>query len=383
MREKVHNGGRPLAFFYDGVGLSFPRNQLRRENSMARAARAGGGFLSWYFKSSLFVRIFLGLLLGAAVGLLLSHFPDRARVLVSYGQFFGDIFIRLLKMTVVPIILFSLISGAASIRPSLIGRAGGKTLLYYFVSSALAVAIGFAVALLFRPGEGMHMVAEKGGPGEIVQTKPLAQIVLQIIPTNVFESLAKGDVLPVIFFALAVGIGLSALRDARSKNLARQAGVLYDVCSVAAEAMYKIVGGIMQYAPIGVFSIIVTVFARQGSQALGPLACVALTLYVGLILYFIIGFGGLLTLCGLNFVKFLRGAREPMVAAFVTRSSSSTLPLTMRAAEERLGVPRTLCSFILPIGATVSMVGTIIYFMIAVPFVGYATGMPLNGSQVL
>jgi Na+/H+-dicarboxylate symporter len=323
------------------------------------------------------------LVLGAAVGIALSHFPGGAEAFVSRGQFFGDVFIRLLRMIVVPVVFFSLITGTASITPSLIGRTGGKTFLYYFATSAIAVAIGLAVALLFRPGEGMDVVGVAGAKGELAQPPPFGQVVLNVIPTNPFESLASGDILPIIFFALAVGIGLSALRDSKNETLARQANVFYDFCAAAAEIVYRMVGGVMQYAPIGVFFLIATVFARQGSQAIGPLAYVALTFYVGLLLHLVIGYGGLLTLFGLNFVKFLRGAREPMVAAFVTRSSSGTLPLTVRASEERLGVPRTIGSFVLPIGATVNMDGTAIYIMVCAVFIGFATGMPLDGGQML
>jgi Na+/H+-dicarboxylate symporter len=342
-----------------------------------------GGPLSWYFETNLLARILIGLVLGGILGIVLGGSPDTAKGFVTYGQFFGDLFIRLLKMIVVPVILFSLITGAASITPSQIGRTGGKTLLYYLVTSIISVSIGLVVAMIFKPGEGLNMVGAAGVAGKAAQSPPLAQVVLNIVPTNPVESLAKGDVLPIIFFALVAGIGLSVLRDSKNEVLARQANTLYDACTAAAEVIYKIVGGIMQYAPIGVFFLIAIVFAQQGPKVVGPLAYVTLAVYVGLVLHLVIGYGGLLALFGLKFTKFIRGAQAPMATAFVTRSSSGTLPVTLRAAEENLGVPRTIGSFILPIGATVNMDGTAIYITICASFIGFAIGTPLDGGQML
>jgi Na+/H+-dicarboxylate symporter len=340
--------------------------------------------LGWYFGTNLLVRILTGLILGGIIGIILGHYPDAAKAFIDNGgRFFGDLFIRLLKMIVVPVILFSLITGAASITPSQIGRTGGKTLLYYLVTSIIAVVIGLAIAMVLKPGEGLNMVGAEGAAAKIAQSPPLSDVFLNIVPTNPAESLAKGDVLPIIFFALVAGIGLSVLRDSKNETLARQANALYDMCAAAAEVVYKIVGGIMQYAPIGVFCLIAIVFAQQGPRVVGPLAYVTLAVYIGLVLHLVVGYGGLLMLFGLGFGKFIRGARAPMITAFVTRSSSGTLPVTMRATEENLGVPRSISSFILPIGATVNMDGTAIYITICATFIGFAIGSPLDGGQMI
>jgi Na+/H+-dicarboxylate symporter len=329
-------------------------------------------------------RIFVGLILGGILGIIAGYVPDLKDFFSgNFSKFFGDIFVRLLKMIVVPVMFFSLITGAASITPKEIGRTGGKTFLYYFITSIIAVLIGLGVALLLSPGEGLNMVGTDKAAAKVAQSPPFYQVILNIVPTNPVESLAKGDVLPIIFFALVGGIGLSHLRDSKSEVVARQANALYDACAAAAEVMYKIVGGIMQYAPIGVFFLIAKVFAEQGSKVVGPLAYVTLAVYIGLILHLVIGYGGLLTLFNLSFVKFIKGAREPMITAFVTRSSSGTLPVTMRVSEEKLGVPRSVSSFILPIGATINMDGTAIYITICATFIGFAIGSPLNGSQMV
>ena len=145
--------------------------------------------------------------------------------------------------------------------------------------------------------------------------------------------------------------------------------------------MYRIVNWIMQYAPIGVFFLIAIVFAQQGAKALGPLLLVTITVYLALIALTIIGYGGLLAVFRLGFIKFLRGANEAMITAFVTRSSNATLPVTMRVSEDKLGIPRSISAFTLPLGATINMNGTAIYLGVCAMFIGYAIGQPLTMSQ--
>ncbi|MDR0564831.1 MAG: dicarboxylate/amino acid:cation symporter [Azoarcus sp.] len=342
------------------------------------------GPLSWYFRTNLVTRILVGLGLGAVVGIALGYAPDATKAFVDYGgKFFGDLFVRLLKMIVVPVMFFSLITGASSVTPKQLGKVGGKVVIWYFLTSIVAVLIGLGVALLFSPGEGLNIVGNASADVSVSKSPPLATVLLNIVPTNPMESLAKGEVLPIIFFALMVGIALSFLRDSENEAVAKAANVLHSVCSAAAEVVYKIVGGVMQYAPIGVFCLIAVVFAQQGPKVVGPLILVTITVYVALILHLVIGYGGMLSLFGLDFVKFLKGAREAMITAFVTRSSSGTLPVTMRVSEENLGVPRSVGSFILPIGATVNMDGTAIYVTICAMFIGYAIGAPLDGGQMI
>ena len=340
--------------------------------------------LSWYFKSNLLSRILIGLVAGAVVGIALGYgSPDTVKAFVDNTKFFGDIFIRLLKMIVVPVILFSLIAGAASIAPSRLGRVGVKIMAYYLATSALAVAIGLAFANVFQPGAGMGIVGDAAVQGKVAESPTISQILLNIVPTNPAESLAKGDVLPIIFFAMLFGLAISFLKDSKDETLVKSAGTLHDMVNAAAETMYKIVNGIMQYAPIGVFFLIAMVFAQQGAKALGPLLFVTLTVYVGLLVHLVISYGGIMAVAGLGFGKFLKGANEAMITAFVTRSSGGTLPVTMRCSEEKLGIPRSVCSFTLPLGATINMDGTAIYLGVCAMFIGYATGNPLTMDQQL
>ena len=347
------------------------------------ADKAKKGIFDWYFKSNLLARILIGLALGAILGIVLGFFPDAVKPFVDGSKFFGDLFIRLLKMIVVPVILFSLIAGAASIAPSRLGRVGVKIMVYYLLTSAFAVLIGLVLANIFQPGQGFNVVGAAGVAGKASSAPPLIQTILNIVPTNPVDSLAKGDVLPIIFFAVLFGLGISFVKDSKNESLAKSAGTLFDVCNAAAETMYKIVAGIMQYAPIGVFVLIAQVFAQQGAKAIGPLLVVTVTVYLGLLIHLVGTYGGLLAVWKLGFIRFLKGANEAMITAFVSRSSSGTLPITMRCSEEKLGIPRTICSFTLPLGATINMDGTAIYLGVCAMFIGYATGNPLTINQQL
>ncbi len=340
------------------------------------------GKLDWYFKSNLLSRIMIALVAGVVVGIALGYGdPDTVKAFVANTKVFGDIFIRLLKMIVVPVILFSLISGAASIAPSKLGRVGVKIIAFYMATSALSVSLGLFFANLIQPGNGLGLIGTAGVQGKAAAAPSLATVFLNIIPTNPAESLAKGDVLPIIFFAMLFGLAISFLKDSKDESLVKSAGTLHDMVNAAAETMYKIVNGIMQYAPIGVFFLISIVFAQQGPKALGPLLMVTLTVYLALIALTVIGYGGLLAVFRMGFFKFLKGANEAMITAFVTRSSSGTLPVTMRVCEEKLGIPRSISSFTLPLGATINMNGTAIYLGVCAMFIGYAIGQPLTFAQ--
>ncbi len=341
------------------------------------------GFLDWYFNIHLLVRISCALVAGAIVGIILAYFPDAAKLFVEYTKFFGDIFIRLLQMIVVPVIFFSLITGAASIAPAQLGRVGLKTILFYFILMLVAISIGLILSNIFKPGLGLELVGISGAQGKAANAPGLSSIFLNIVPTNPIAALAEGKVLPIIFFALSFGIGLSVIRDSANETLSKSGDLLFTLCSACAETMYKVVAGIMQYAPIGIFFLISGVFASQGPKVIGPLFYVLGITYVAFALHVLIGFGGALALHKLSFFKFLKGADEAIITAFVTRSSNATLPISLRVAEENLGVPRKISSFSLPIGATINMDGTAIYLSVCSMFIGFAVGQPLTFEQQL
>lgn len=314
------------------------------------------------------IALILGVIFGAAIG--------KPIVVIKP---LGDLFIRLLMMIVLPIVLFSLVVGAASIHPKKLGRVGVGIMVYYIITTAIAIIIGLGLANAFQPGRGLALA----GPGKAITVTPpsAVDVVLGLVPKNPFAALMKGQILPTIFFAIVVGISLAYLKSSEDERLRRIGGIALDVFDALAEVMYKIVRGILEYAPYGVFALIAVVVAEQGPGVLGPLGVVVLTLYIGLFLHIFVVYGGILASIKLSIIRFLRGAKEAMLTAFVTRSSSGTLPVTMRVAEENLGIDRSVYSFTLPLGATVNMDGTAMYQAICALFVANAIGLPLTLGQ--
>jgi Na+/H+-dicarboxylate symporter len=329
--------------------------------------------MSWYFRSNLLIRIMVGLVLGALVGLIVG--PE-----IVWVRPFGDIFVRLLKMIVMPVVFFTLVVGAASISPARLGRVGAKIVIFYLLTSAFAVSIGLLFGNIFQLGMGLDLGSGEAAGRELAKPS-VVETLINIIPTNPFGTLASGAVLPTIFFAIIFGIGISHLQASTNGRIRTAAGTLLTVCDGAAEVMYKIVHGILQYAPIGVFALIAVVFGEQGAKAFGPLGKVTLAMYLALVVHLLVVYGGLLSIFKFNLFRFIRRAKEAMITAFVTRSSSGTLPVTMKCAEENMGVSRSVFSFTLPLGATINMDGTAIYQGVCALFVAFAVGMPLDFAQ--
>jgi Na+/H+-dicarboxylate symporter len=331
------------------------------------------GVLSWYFRANLLLRILAGLILGAVVGLIAG--PE-----IAWVKPFGDVFVRLLKMIVMPVVFFTLVVGAASISPARLGRVGAKIVVYYLFTSAFAVTIGLLFGNLLHPGMGLDLGGGEAAGRELTEPS-FVDTLVNIIPTNPFASLAEGAVLPTIFFAIIFGIGISYLQVGSNERVRKAASTLLGCCDGAAEVMYKVVGGVLQYAPIGVFALIAVVFGEQGAEAFGPLGRVTLTMYLALAIHLAVVYGGLLSIFKFNPLKFLGSAKEAMITAFVTRSSSGTLPVTMKCAEENMGISRSVFSFTLPLGATINMDGTAIYQGVCALFVAFAVGLPLDFAQ--
>ncbi len=332
------------------------------------------GIFDWYFKSNLLVRILLGLVLGAIAGIIAG--PS-----IFWVNPFGALFVRLLKMIVMPVVLSSLVVGAASISPSELGKVGVKIILFYLLTSAFAVAVGLLMGNLFKPGMGLALGSAADAAGKALNQPKFIDTLIAIIPKNPFGSLSSGAVLPTIFFAIIFGIGISYLKTSSEDRLKKAGNLLFDFFDGTAEVMYMIVRGVLQYAPIGVFALIAVVFAKQGARAVGPLGMVTLASYVGYIIHVVIIYGGLLLLNKFSPAKFFKKAQTPMVTAFVTRSSSGTLPVTMSTADENLGISKKVYSFTLPLGATINMDGTAIYQGVCALFIGFAIGMPLSFGQ--
>jgi len=328
-----------------------------------------------YFGFPLIYKILIGLVVGLIVGIIVG--PAIAPV-----KPLGDFFISLLKMIVMPVVFFSLVVGSASISPARGARMGVKTIVFYLVTTFFAVLIGLAIANLFHPGLGMALVGE-----EVVKeiaAPSIKDVLLGLIPRNPFGALSAGQVLPTIVFAILLGTALSYAKESTVSRISTVSSTALGVFDGLAEAMYILVRWVLEVAPYGVFALIAYVVGTQGPMVMGPLAVVTGAVYLGLIIHYFVIYGAALKIWGLSPTRLWAGARDASLTAFVTRSSSGTLPVTMRVAEEKLGIDRGIFSFTLPLGATINMDGTCLYQAVCAMFIANAVGMPLGiGAQLI
>ena len=287
----------------------------------------------------------------------------------------GEIFLALLKLLVVPLVFVSIVCGVASLDDlSRLGRVGGKTLVLYLSTTALAITLALTAAMLFRPGDGFDL--SSAASYEAVDPPSLAQTLLNLFPSNPIRAMADAEMLQIIVFAGLFGVALTLAGDAGRRLVA-----FFEDLNTA---VLRLVMLLMEAAPYGVFCLIAAVFAREGLDAIVPLAFYfALVLGVLLVHAFLTYPLLLRGLAGLDPRPFLRKMRTPLAVAFSTASSGATLPVTLETAEHRLGVDKSICSFTLPLGATINMDGTAIMQGVATGFIAQAYGIDLGPGDLL
>lgn len=321
-------------------------------------------------KMKLTTKILIALIAGIFVGLLLD-----AEIANNYIKPLGTLFLNLIKMIIVPLVLSSLIVGAASIGDfKTLGRIGGKTIGYYLLTTAFAVTIGLVLGYIINPGAGLSL------PTEAAQVAPeapkLIDTLLNIIPKNPLKGLVEGNMLQIITFALFLGIAATSLPEGKGKPF-------IDFFESLAEIMYKITSFIMKLAPIGVFGLITPVVAANGIDVLWPLMRVIAAVYIGCALHAIVVYSSAVRLLAkINPMKFFRGVMPAAATAFSTTSSSGTLPVSIKCVKENLGVSDRIASFVLPLGATINMDGTALYQGVCALFVAQAFGVELTLAQM-
>ena len=292
----------------------------------------------------------------------------------------GQLFIKLLKMIIVPLVLTSIISGVASVGGKAgLGRLFGKTLGYYVLTSFFAVIMGLVLTNILRPGVG----ADIGGaeiqelPTLTVVTSPM-QLILDIVPENIVAAAAEMKMLSLIFFSIVLGISIASLPEHHRKTLLGGIGSAF-------EAMMKLTSGIIRLvAPIGVFSLIATLVGTTGLASFKALGLYALVLFIGLTLHLCLTLPLLLkVLGGINPLVHFKNMVEPMLMAFSTSSSAATLPVTINAMQNKVGASNRVTSFVLPMGATVNMDGTALYECAGVMFIAQVMGVAMGLEQQL
>lgn len=330
-------------------------------------------------KISLTHQILFALIFGIIFGVIANAFfplPFNNEVSKWVLVPLGKMFINGIKMLVVPLVLCSLICGAASIGDiRKLGRVGGKIFVFYLATTAAAVSLALILANLIDPGIGTSLAA-MGKEFKAAQAPFVMDIFTNMIPTNPIESLVKGDMLQIIFFAIIFGIAMTMLGE-KTKPL-------FNTINQINEVLLKIIGLIMVTAPIGVFALISNVIMFQGIAVLLPLIKYALTIVLGLIVQVVFVYGIFLRVLGkVNPIYFFKKFWPVMTVAFSTSSSNATIPINLEVCEKKLGVPKPIASFTIPFGATVNMDGTAIMQGVATIFLAQLYGVNLNFQSML
>ena len=333
----------------------------------------------------LYTKISIGLMAGVVVGIgvNLTAWEFGANVVAAIENF-GIGWIRLITMVVIPLVVASLVVGAASLGDlRSVGRVGGKTVAYYLITTSVAVSIGLILSNVIKPGSGLSeasrqgLLAEYGGEAagriDLAQQAPgIVELLLNMIPRNPISAAANTEMLPLILFSILFGIAATTIREDRRKAVL---GFFEGVNDIS----MQLIRWIMVLAPYAVFVLIAGVTARFGFEILQSLLWYTGTVALGLLLhafgtfYFILKF-----LARLDPLEFFRRIRNAQLLGFSTSSSSATLPVTIQIAEENLGVSKKIASFVLPLGATVNMDGTALYQGVAVMFIAQVFGIELS-----
>ena len=319
-------------------------------------------------KMQLSTKVFIGFGLGIVLGLVFKQ-----DILVIKP--FGDLFLRLIKMIVVPLVFFSVAGGIANMGDiKKLRRVGGKTLLFYLVTTAVSGLIGLTVANIMNPGAGFAIDLIKEGSVQGKAAPKLSETLLNMVPTNPVQALVEGNLIQIILFAVFLGIAITIIGE--------KGKFLKNACDSAAEAMYSVTAMVMEYSPIGVTALIAVAVGEYGLKIVGPLSSLILADYVGMLLITVVMYGVMLKfIAKVKLGFFFKNILKIWAVTASTTSSSGTLPVTIRVTEEDFKIKPELAGFTLPLGATMNMNGAAVYFAVATVFVSQIYGVQLTLVQ--
>ncbi len=326
-------------------------------------------------KLSLTAKIMIAMGLGIVVGVVFdmmdSAFVDT-QIVSGFFAMIGTMFVNALKMLVVPLVFFSLLTGVTGIGDiRVLGRVGGKSFALYLFTTACAIAMAIVLALLVGPGAGFNMEGIDTSGVTAAEAPSVWSVFAAIVPTNPIAAFASGEMLQVIFYTVILGIATLMMGDA--------AKPFTEACGFLNELMMKVVGIVMVFAPYGVFCLIAKTFAEQGIGLFIPVMAYVVTLVAALMLHLFGTLSLLLKLLsGLNPITFMQKIRPAQIFAFSTASSNATIPVTYRSVTERMGVDKGVASFCIPFGATINMDGTAIMQGVATVFLANVYGIDLG-----
>ena len=337
-------------------------------------------------KISLAWQIVIALILGVLVGSFLHYSPEYRDVLINnFLRPLGAIFITLIKMIVVPLVVSMLILGIANTSHGQnIGKLGFKTIVYFEIITTVAIVVGLVAANIFQPGAGIDMSAlTQADISQYQETSQevsshahgLVNTILSVIPSNIFGSLTDGHMLPIIFFCVIFGVGLGSLAHETKKPL-------LDVLNAVSQAMFKVTHMIMLFAPFGVFGLIAATVATFGFSSLLPLVKLALLVYGAILFFIFVILGFVAKFCGFNIWELIKILKDELILAYSTASSEAVLPRIMEKMEA-YGAPKSITSFVIPIGYSFNLDGSTLYQSIAAIFIAQLYGIDLSLTQQL
>lgn len=336
------------------------------------------------FKFSLAWQILIALILGIVVGAVLHNQPEiKDSIVTNVLTPLGKIFISLIKMIVIPIVFSTLILGIAGVGSTKsLGRLGFKTILYFEIITTIAILVGLVAANIFHPGSGIDMsqlvqtdISQYKHTTEEVQSQShgIMQTILSLIPTNIISSMAHGEMLPVIFFAVLFGIGLSSL-PATTKD------PLLNVFHAVSETMFRVTHIIMKYAPVGVFGLIAVTVANFGFASLIPLGKLVVLVYGAILFFALVVLGLTAKMFSINIFTLFKILKDELILAYSTASSETVLPRIMQKMEA-YGAPKAISSFVIPTGYSFNLDGSTLYQSIAAIFIAQLYGIDLSITQ--
>jgi Na+/H+-dicarboxylate symporter len=327
---------------------------------------------------SLTKKIIIALILGVGVGLAFNAWaPEAFEVADAYFLTpLGQLFLKLITMLVVPLVFFSIVLGTAGMGdPKKLGRIGGKTVGYYLLTTTIALVIGLTVAFIIQPGDP-GLMGDQSEEFAAEEPPPVMDTLLNIIPTNPIEALASGEMLQIIAFAVLVGLAMAKLGD-KTRGVMR-------LMEQGNEIMMYLVTVAMKLAPYGAFALIASALGEQGYDVLASMVMYMIAVILGLMIHAIVTYGGFIALfTKQNPIHFFKNFFPAMMVAFSTSSSSATLPISMKTAQEKLGVSKPVSSFVQPLGATINMDGTAIMQAVATVFIAQVYAVHLSMGDLL
>ena len=327
----------------------------------------------------LYVKIFIALFAGIAFGYVLNFMGGVENEIINgyvlpFFQFIGDLFIKLIKMIVVPLVFFCIIDAALSLGDiKKLRSIGVKTIIWFLATGGISATIGLILANIIKPGRGLQLGTAETAM-EVKELPGIYQTLLDLIPSNPFQALTSGEMMQIIVFSLFLGFAII--------SIGKEAQQLCDIISLCSRTMFKVIDMILGLIPYGVFSLMTVALAKYGVAIFGPVLKFILTDYLACIIMSTVGYSIFLIVIGkVNPMKFWRKAFEPWMIAFSTCTSSAALPVSMEVAPKKMGVPRDIASFVLPLGCTAQMNGTCAYFGIVVLFAAQLYGVELSIQQ--